>query len=125
MKSISGLKFYVKDLNKTVEFYEALGFKFKSKGHDRAKAYLNWFSIEFLATSEEQNPEFLEEAQAQPKGGGLYIYISVDNVDKFYEELILRHIKTSSQPRDWAWGNREFALRDPDGYKLVFFENKK
>lgn len=24
-------------------------------------------------------------------------------------------------PRDWPWGNREFVLKDPDGYKLVFW----
>lgn len=31
-------------------------------------------------------------------------------------------MKPSSEPRDWPWGRREFVLRDPDGYKLVFFK---
>jgi len=56
------------------------------------------------------------------KGAGLYLYISVDNVDKFYKKLLSKKLKPSSAPRDWPWGNREFVIRDPDGYKLVFFK---
>ena len=56
------------------------------------------------------------------KGAGLYLYISVDNVDKFYKKLLSKKLNPSSAPRDWPWGNREFVIRDPDGYKLVFFK---
>jgi catechol 2,3-dioxygenase-like lactoylglutathione lyase family enzyme len=124
MKSISALVLYVKDLDRTVDFYEALGFNFKIRKTARARAYLNWFWLEFLASDKEEKKEFLEEAKVEPKGGGLYIYISVDNIDAFYQELLVRHMKPSSEPRDWPWGNREFVMRDPDGYKLVFFQKK-
>ena len=30
----------------------------------------------------------------------------------------------SSEPEVRPTGNREFVLRDPDGYKLVFFQKK-
>jgi len=48
----------------------------------------------------------------------------VDDADASYQEVVAKGIKPSSEPRDWPWGNREFVVRDPDGYKLVFFQKK-
>ena len=55
----------------------------------------------------------------------MFVYISVDDVDEFYRGLAQKGLKPSSEPRDWPWGNREFVIRDPDGYKLVFFKRNK
>jgi hypothetical protein len=33
-------------------------------------------------------------------------------------------MKPLGEPEVRASGNREFVLRDPDGYKLVFFQKK-
>lgn len=123
IKSVSGLTCYVKDLNKTVEFYENLGFVFKKKEESHATGYSNWFWIDFVLIDDE-NAEFSKEANAENKGAGLFIYLSVENVDETYEEILKLGLKPSSEPRDWPWGNREFVLRDPDGYKLVFFKRK-
>lgn len=123
-KSVSGYVCYVKDINKTANFYEALGFEFKRKEPNRLTTYLNWFWIDFLASDKEEKPEFKKEANSSDKGAGLYIYLSVDDVDAFYKNLVDKGLKPSSEPRDWPWGNREFVIRDPDGYKLVFFKRK-
>ena len=77
-----------------------------------------------MASSKEEKSEFQEEANLPNKGAGLYLYISVGNVDEFYKGLVAKGLKPSSEPRDWSWGNREFAIRDPDGYKLVIFKRK-
>jgi hypothetical protein len=34
-------------------------------------------------------------------------------------------MKPDGEPQVRLSGNREFVLRDPDGYKLAFFEKKK
>ncbi len=52
----------------------------------------------------------------------MFLYISVDNVDNFHKGLLSRGLKPSTEPRDSPWGNREFVIRDPDGYKLVIFK---
>ena len=66
--------------------------------------------------------EFSKDSMAGEKGRGMYVYISVDDVDKKYEELIKIGLKPATKPRDWNWGNREFILKDPDGYKLCFWQ---
>ena len=124
IKSVSGFTIYVKNLDKTVKFYEDLGFDFKKRDENYATGYMNWYSINFITADKEMKPEFLKEAKSENKGSGFYINLSVDDVDETYKELIEKSYKPSSEPRDWAWGNREFVLRDPDGYKLVFFKKK-
>lgn len=125
LKSVSGFICYVKDIDKTAEFYEGLGFRIGTKEDDYLSVYLNWFSIEFMAQDKEGKPDFKKEAQAEPKGIGIFINVKVADVDEAYKAIVAKHLKPSSEPRDWPWGNREFVLRDPDGYKLVFWNKAK
>ena len=122
MKSIAGVVCYVKNIDKTAKFYEALGFRIAKREPDHLSIYLNWFWIDFHPQDKEDKPEFQKEANLENKGAGLFLYIKVDEVDEFYKELLAKGLKPSSVPKDWPWGNREFMFRDPDGYKLVFFQ---
>lgn len=125
MKNVAGFVAYVKNTKKTADFYEKLGFKFDKREADHISIYLNWFWMDFHPQDKEDKPEFQKEANLASKGAGLFIYIKVDDVDEFYKGVIKKGLKPSSEPRDWPWGNREFVLRDPDGYKLVFFNKSK
>ncbi len=122
MKSVSGITCYVKNVSRTAKFYETLGFAFRKREPDHATAYLNWFWIDFLPIDKEARPEFRKEAKLASKGAGVFLHISVDNVDNFHKGLLLRGLKPSTEPRDSPWGNREFVIRDPDSYKLVIFK---
>lgn len=122
MKSVAGIVFYVKDTSKTADFYEKLGFTIDKREPDHLSVRLNWFWMDFHSQDKEDKPEFQKEATLEHKGAGLFLYISVDDVDEFYGGLIAKGLKPSSEPRDWPWGNREFIIHDPDGYKLVFFK---
>jgi catechol 2,3-dioxygenase-like lactoylglutathione lyase family enzyme len=120
--SIAGIVCYVKNIKKTAAFYKTLGFKFEKDKPDYLSVRLNWFWIDFHPQDKEDKPDFQKEANLKNKGAGLFLYIKVDNVDAFYKGVVAKKLKPSSKPRDWPWGNREFVLRDPDGYKLVFFQ---
>ena len=123
LKSVSSILLYVSNPEKSRHFYQDLGFLESKSAGDVQEVRLNWFKIQLVDKNSAQgNPEFEKEALAEPKGSGLYIYVSVENVDGFYNELKSKGIKTSSEPRDWPWGNREFVVRDQDGYKLVFYQ---
>jgi hypothetical protein len=37
---------------------------------------------------------------------------------------VSKGMNQTSEPQRRPSGNREFVLRDPDGYKLVFFQKK-
>lgn len=124
IKSVSSLTCFVKNLDDTRAFYEALGFDFKKGNNTSITGYINWFSIEFVAIVAMQSEEFKKDAEVPVKGSGIYINLSVDDVDAVYKECIEKGLTPSSEPRDWPWKSREFVICDPDGYKLVFFKKK-
>jgi catechol 2,3-dioxygenase-like lactoylglutathione lyase family enzyme len=122
MKSIAGIVCYVKDTARTAKFYEALGFTVTKNEPGHLSIRLNWFWVDFHPQDKEDKPEFQQEANLDHKGAGLFLYVNVEDVDEFYKGVLAKGLKPSSEPKDWEWGNREFILRDPDGYKLVFFK---
>jgi uncharacterized glyoxalase superfamily protein PhnB len=124
IKSVSGITCYVKNLSKTTKFYETLGFETKKKEADHITVYSNWFWIDFLAIAKNERDEFTKDVDLSNKGAGTFLYLSVDNVDEFYKQLLSKGIKPTTKPQDQPWGNREFILRDPDGYNLVIFKRK-
>ncbi len=47
------------------------------------------------------------------------LYLQVLDVDAVYARLIERRIETEHVPQNQWYGLREFALRDPDGFRWV------
>ena len=54
-------------------------------------------------------------------GVGIHLQMQVPDVDDFYQHCLDEGamLSVSGEPTDQEWGWREFALRDPDGYRLV------
>jgi catechol 2,3-dioxygenase-like lactoylglutathione lyase family enzyme len=122
--SISGITYYVQDLAKTAEFYETLGFRRGKEESDRVTFYVNWFFVTFIAPDQDADAEARKEAKARAKGIGQFLYIKVDDIQDFHKAVVKAGMKPEGEPEVQASGNREFVLRDPDGYKLTFFQKK-
>ncbi len=127
VEAVSGALCTVENLDRTVVFYEALGFDFKKRTNDYAIGYVNWFWIEFIPKDKVEKSTFEKHAglEVAEKGAGILLHMSVDDIDEFYKEIIGVGVTPESEPRDFPWGRREFILTDPDGYKIVFFAKKK
>jgi catechol 2,3-dioxygenase-like lactoylglutathione lyase family enzyme len=124
LNSISGVIGYASDLERTATFYESLGFRMGKRDAAHLTCYVNWFWVTFIAADQEDDPELRKEAAAAHRGAGLLLYVKVDDLDEYYAGVVANGMKPSTiEPRKRA-GNREFVLRDPDGYRLVFFEKK-
>jgi catechol 2,3-dioxygenase-like lactoylglutathione lyase family enzyme len=119
LSSISGLTFLVKDLKKTSEFYEALGFRLGKQENGHLTAYVNWFWIDFKTA----DPASQDQSQLQLQASQ-YLHLKVENADEFYAGVLEKGMKPDTAPEGKATTGRSFTLRDPDGYKLVFFEKK-
>jgi catechol 2,3-dioxygenase-like lactoylglutathione lyase family enzyme len=112
-KSISALVYKVVDMEKTIKFYEGLGFRVASNDGRLAVVYVNWFAAEFHLAS---------DIDDSPKDGPM-VLVSVE-VDAFYEEALAAGYKPESELQKTVNGRREFSLRDPNGYLMIFFEKK-
>lgn len=119
LKSVSGLTFFVKDINQTAEFYKTLGFRIDKHEKDYLLARLNWFSLDFVPENGKSR------TGPGPKGAGICINISVGDVDEFYKKALEKGLKPASEPQDYPGGIRNFVVQDPDGYNLVIFRRGK
>jgi catechol 2,3-dioxygenase-like lactoylglutathione lyase family enzyme len=122
-KSAAGTVCYVKNLERTVEFYERLGFQFKTKEPGRATAYINWWWVDFHQIDAADAPAWHVSPNVDNAEIGALFYFSVESVPQAYDELTTDGLRPSSEPIELR-GNREFMIVDPDGYKLVFFKRK-
>lgn len=48
-------------------------------------------------------------------GTGMFLTIEVENVDELYQELIAKGVDIKIEIRDEPWGDRHFAIQDPNG----------
>jgi catechol 2,3-dioxygenase-like lactoylglutathione lyase family enzyme len=115
VSSISGITCHVEDLARSAEFYEAIGFRRGKEESDRVTFYVNWFFVTLVAQ---------DQTKAPTKGAGLFLYIKVDDVEEFHQAVRSKGLEPAGEPKRQPSGNREFVLRDPDGYSLVFFQKK-
>ena len=53
------------------------------------------------------------------RGRGVHFFIGVEDVDRFYEQLIERGADVQP-PVDEGWGGRFITLEDPDKYRFFF-----
>lgn len=117
IKLFHSVLFISSDLDKTEAFYKCLGFVTK---RDEKAVHTEISGIR-LVFMDGEKVDITKDIDIEPKGAGIYLYFEVENVDDYYQKLINKGLESSSKPKDWPWGKREFAIKDPDGYKLVFF----
>jgi uncharacterized glyoxalase superfamily protein PhnB len=116
---ITGLVLWTLDNTLSVKFYKKLGFDVAESNERHSVVKLGDFEITLVSMRDEE--EFHRDSLASDKGRGMYIYIHVEDTDAKYTELKESGILPYSEPRNWDWGNREFIIKDPDGYKLCFW----
>ncbi|MCA9347672.1 VOC family protein [Candidatus Saccharibacteria bacterium] len=117
---ITSLVFWVADATLSYKFYKKLGFEVG--GVNERHAVVRLGDIEIMLVTLRDEDDFSKDALAKPKGFGMYVYIQVEDVDMKHKEVLKLGLKPSSEPRTWEWGNREFVIKDPDGYKLCFYQ---
>jgi catechol 2,3-dioxygenase-like lactoylglutathione lyase family enzyme len=109
--------FFVSDMQRSLEFYlEKLGFTqtgYYPIESEPLRTEVRRDGVAIILYSEARRGE----EKAPSFTGGLYIF--PENVDKLADELRSR-VPLAWGPENTEAGLREFAIRDPDGYTLIF-----
>lgn len=119
LKALTAVLLYAKDPEASAEFYEKLGFDPGASTDGTRQVTLGTTTVTLV---DRAKAKFQQDAYREPKGAGLFLMCKVEDIDGYHQELVGKGLKPSSAPRDWPWGNREFAIKDPDGYKIVFWQ---
>lgn len=111
---------WVQENKLSEKFYKKLGFSVNVSTEEYSEVVLGSFKLTLVNMRDED--EFNGDSLSGIKGRGMYIYINVDDVDEEYHRQKRLGITPATKPRNWPWGNREFITKDPDGYKLCFWQ---
>ena len=116
VKKIYACWIYVSDFEKSIRFYQYIGFsiKFIEKGGAWAEFDLGETSFAVL-----QRPA--EKGKIQP--AKTRIMFEVDNIEEMRKHLISLGVKLIGGIREEPYG-KLLTFEDPDGHWLEFFENK-
>jgi PhnB protein len=115
----------VKDMEKTIEFYtQILGFENTFQLPDPegnlVHANLVWKDVHIMLGP--ASPAVPPEAMPY-RGSGVDFYILVekeDDIDQYYAMLKEKGANIVQEITDQFWGDRNFVIKDPDGYQLTF-----
>lgn len=117
---ITNLTLWTQENKLAEKFYKKLGFEVARSDDEHSVVCLDDFEIWLINMRADET--FGRDALAATKAAGMYIYIAVDDVDATYQALVARGIQPHTKPTNWHWGNREFIVKDLDGYKLCFWQ---
>ena len=111
----------VDDLQKSITFYEALGFSIDERWEE--KGTLLGVMLRAGKTQIGLNQDDWKKGRDRNKGVGLRLSISTtrDNVDEIAKRAKNAGITLKSEPRDTEWKSRAFELSDPSGFLLTVF----
>ena len=118
IKRLHSNLYFVKDLKATADFYQKLGFEL-DESDDTVRIKIGDFTLAFM---DEAKVQIDKEVGMEPKGLGVFTYVEVEDVDKQYQFIVDNGARPSSKPTSFPWGKREFAIKDPDGFKIIFYQ---
>ena len=111
----------VDDLQKSIAFYEALGFAIDERWED--KGTLLGVMMRAGRTQIGLSQDDWKKGRDRKKGLGVRVSISTtrSNVDELARRAKSAGIALKSEPHDTEWKSRAFEVTDPSGFLLTIF----
>lgn len=120
----------VTNLVKSIEFYKLLGFKIEYERSEDKFAFISLGEIQFMLQEYSDKGKWDIEPLKYPFGNGINFQLEVENATIIYNKLKENHYKIAFEMEEnWyrqdnkLLGNKEFLVRDPDGYLLRISED--
>ena len=114
--------FTVDDLQKSITFYEALGFTIDERWEDDGK--LLGVMLRAGKSQIGLSQDDWKKGRDRKKGIGIRVSISTtQNVDEIAARAKGAGIQLKSEPHDTEWKTRAFEVTDPSGFLLTIFSD--
>ena len=110
----------VDDLQKSIAFYEALGFAIDERWEEKGTL----FGVMLRAGKSQigLNQDDWEKGRDRKKGIGVRLsLLTPQNVDEIARRAKSAGITLKSEPQDTEWKSRAFEVIDPSGFLLTIF----
>jgi uncharacterized glyoxalase superfamily protein PhnB len=108
----------VDDLQKSITFYEALGFTVDERWEDNGK--LHGVMLRAGKNQIGLSQDDWKKGRDRKKGVGMRVFMSTtQNVDEIAARARSAGVKLDSEPHDTEWKSRAFEVTDPSGFLLT------
>jgi uncharacterized glyoxalase superfamily protein PhnB len=109
----------VDDLNKSIAFYEGLGFQVTDRWNDDQGSLMG-VMIQAGQLMIGLNQDDWKKGRNRQKGIGTRLHIeTTQNIDEIAARVKAAGIALDVEPFDTPWKTRQFELTDPTGFKLT------
>ena len=114
----------VDDLQKSITFYEALGFAIDERWEE--KGTLLGVMLRAGRTQIGLNQDDWKKGRDRKKGIGMRLFMSTtQNVDEIAMRAKSAGITLKSEPHDTEWKSRAFEVTDPSGFLLTIYSEPR
>ena len=123
----------VKDMRKSLDFYtNTLGFqasnKLTRKDGTVAHASVGFDSPLLMLSPVEYVRTLLTKEDLAKNKPGIGVEFNIGmvgakTIDTFFAEVKAKGVTVIHEPKTEFWGDRQFTVKDPDGYALTFSEH--
>src|SRR5664279_3522483 len=115
----------VNDLEKSIAWYtDVVGFAIDERWEQDGKLMgvsLQAGDVTFMIGQDDW-----KKGRDRKKGEGFRLYCRTNqDIDALAAKIVARGGVLDQEPKDQPWGTREFALVDPDGFKITIAKEKK
>jgi uncharacterized glyoxalase superfamily protein PhnB len=113
----------VDDLQKSIAFYEGLGFTISERWED--KGTLLGVTMRAGKTEIGVSQDDWKKGRDRKKGIGVRLSLSTtQNIDELAARAKSAGITLKSEPHDTEWESRAFEVTDPSGFLLTIYSEK-
>ena len=108
----------VNDLQKSLTFFEALGFEVEERWEDNGA--LMGVMLKAGDARLGLSQDDWKKGRDRAKGVGMRLYIeAADNIDEVAARAKAAGVTLQSEPRETEWGSRAFEVMEPSGFMLT------
>ncbi|PYP86479.1 MAG: hypothetical protein DMF61_13440 [Blastocatellia bacterium AA13] len=109
-------QFLVDDLERSIEYYEKLGFTF-------GEPWDGFYAIGHIDGLElhlKEAPKNQDERRRRRDNEHLDAAAGVDGIEGFFRQCVANGVTILKPLTPTAWGTKDFYVEDPDGYIICF-----
>jgi catechol 2,3-dioxygenase-like lactoylglutathione lyase family enzyme len=109
-------QFLVDDLDRSMAFYERLGFAFGTPWD----GFYAIGQLDGLELHLKEAPKLIAEREHRRANDHLDAAAGVDGIEAFYERCVSSGVTIARPITTTPWGTLDFYVEDPDGHRIAF-----